>query len=158
MDRLMSLGTLSRPLGLAAVAACLFCGCGGEDGYHVSGKVTFDGKPVPAGMIYFTPDGAQNNEGPTGYAAIVDGEYDTSADGGKPVAGGPMIVRIDGNDPTVKAQPAPGDTSGEVLVQTLFPTYETTADLPKDDTTQDFDVPAEAAHRVSVGERPMIVP
>ena len=40
---------------LAALACCLVLGCGGGSKlYRVSGKVTFAGKPVPVGKIYFT--------------------------------------------------------------------------------------------------------
>ena len=131
----------------AALLACGLLGCGSDapDTYHVSGNVTFGGKPVPAGLIRFTPDSSQNNSGPAGYALIQDGRYDTSADGGKGHVGGPMIVQIDGSD----SQPGgtPTDESGiEPDIKVLFSTWQTTADLPKEDSTQDFEVPAEAGN------------
>lgn len=123
-------------------ACCVVAGCGGQRGYRVSGKVTFQGKPVPAGKILFSPDATKGNTGPTGYADIKDGEYDTALPGGKGVVGGPMIVEITGNDPSAKS-----DGSGPVepgTVKSLFPRYETKAELPKSETTKDFEVPKEA--------------
>lgn len=123
-----------RPaVGRLAVAACvtaLACaGCGSESkGHRVSGKVTFKGQPVAVGKIYFTPDASKKNEGMPGYAAVRDGSYDTSAKGSQGVGGGPMIVRIEGYD-------------GEKLIFV----YDTTADLPAESSTKDFDVPESAA-------------
>ena len=138
--------------GLTAFLCCLAVGCGGESGNNVSGKVTFKGQPVPAGKIYFTPDSAKGNSGPQGYAEIKDGVYDTSAAGGHEVGSGPMTVSIDGFDPSKSAKKEKGDVSGEETILMIFPTYTTTADLPDDDSTKDFDVPAEAAENVQRGE------
>lgn len=139
--------------GLPALLCCLAAGCGGDGGgNHVSGKVTFKGQPVPAGKIYFTPDSAKGNSGPQGYADIKDGEYDTSASGGHGVGSGPMTVSIEGFDPSKSGAKEKGDVSGEETILMLFPTYKTTADLPDDDSTKDFDVPAEAAENVQRGE------
>lgn len=124
--------------------ATLLMGCGGDnapDTYHVSGTVNFDGKPIPVGQIRFVPDSSKGNSGPAGYAQIIDGKYDTSAESGKGHASGPMIVQIDGQDPESKST----SEGGEEIIKSLFPTYQATADLPKEDTTKDFDVPAEAA-------------
>ena len=103
-------------------------------------------------MIYFTPDTAKGNSGQSGFAKIVDGEFDTAKEGGKSTIGGPSIVRIDGFDPVGLAEATEGDTSGEVVLKSLFPTYETSSDLPKSEGTQDFAVPAEAADRVDQPE------
>ena len=131
----------------AALLACGLLGCGSDapETYHVSGDVAFDGKPVPAGLIRFTPDSGKGNSGPAGYARIEDGRYDTRAEGGKGHVGGPMIVQIDGSS----SQPGelPSDESGvETDVEVLFSTWQTTADLPKEESTQDFEVPAEAGN------------
>ncbi len=113
----------------------LVMGCGGSGGptrYTVEGKVTFGGKPVPAGEITFEPDPAKGNKGPAGYGIIDDGRYATSP--GKGVVGGPHVVRITGND---------GKASGESPYgRSLFESYRVEVDLPKQDTSQDFDVPA----------------
>lgn len=118
-------------------------GCSGEQGpprYHVSGKVAFKGKPVGFGMIYFQPDGSAGNTGPQGFAKIRDGAFDTRLEG-KGSVGGAMIVRITGFDsePPAKEQSetAPGP-------KPLFSEYQTNVDLPKEDSTKDFDVPESA--------------
>jgi hypothetical protein len=132
---------------------CLSLGCGGDKTYRVSGAVTFNGNPVPAGKIYFMPDGSKGNTGAAGYADIKDGQYDTSATGGRGTAGGPMIVRIEGSDPSAAVQKAKGDTSGEEVAKVLFVPYQTSADLPTADTKKDFDVPTEAGKKKpQVGE------
>lgn len=155
---------LRRSAGLRALPALavslLAIGCGGDGTHRLSGKVTFKGQPVPAGKIYFAPDGGKGNTGPTGYAEIKDGQYDTSAAGGAGVAKGPLIVTIDGFDPTASAPEVKGDTSGETVAKTLFAHYETTVEVTES-TTKDFDVPESAAKPVETGERPtggMIVP
>lgn len=51
-------------------------GCGSKPGLErsaVSGKVTFDGKPVENGLIAFIPSG--ETKGPSAGAAIKNGEY-----------------------------------------------------------------------------------
>jgi hypothetical protein len=121
----------------------LALGCGGDGTNRVSGKVTFKGQPVPAGKIYFMPDGSKGNTGPTGYADIKDGVYDTSSPGGRGAPAGAVIIAIEGIDPS--GPPAKADPSGEVTTRVLFPRYETAADLPASSSTKDIDVPAEAA-------------
>lgn len=135
--------SLSRAVAGAVVfiGCCLAAGCGGAKVYRVSGKVTFKGQPVPEGKIYFTPDTTKGNTGPAGFADIKNGEYDTQK-GGQGITGGPMVVAITGVDPAGKLDKA--DTGGDVTAKSLFPRYETKADLPKSDGTKDFDVPVEA--------------
>jgi hypothetical protein len=133
--------------GLATLALLLFSGCGGsadEGGgtVHVSGDATFAGKPIPAGKIYFAPDPAKGNSGASGYATIEDGTFNTADGDGKATVGGATVVRIEGFDP---AQTSTNEESGEEVAKSLFPTYETKVDLPKETTTKNFDVPAEAA-------------
>lgn len=134
--------TVIRLVPALLVLSLMGCGSGLN---RMSGKVTFGGKPIPAGKIYFIPDGAKGNSGPSGYADIKDGAYDTSGEGGKGVGKGPMIVAIEGNDPaapvTDKNIPA-----GENVVKSLFPRYETSVEL-NGEATKDFDVPADAAKR-----------
>ena len=120
---------------LAVVIAWLTAGCGGSGGparYDLSGKVSYGGKPVPAGRIVFEPDGAKGNSGPASYAEIHDGRY--AAPRGKGTVGGPHRVRIAGFD---------GHGAGESPEGApLFSEYRTTAKLPTQDGTRDFDVPA----------------
>jgi hypothetical protein len=114
--------------------AALLAGCGGERIYNLSGTVTFQGKPVPAGQIVFEPDASAGNSGPAAFAKIKDGKYDTRILDGRGTVGGPHLVRIHGRD---------GIPRGELLNGLpLFRDYETKIDLPKADVKQDFEVPA----------------
>ncbi len=117
------------PLALATIGLCVGlagCGDGGDSTkrFDVSGAVTFDGKPVPSGTILFEPD--SGNRGPAGFAQIRDGKYDTSV-GGKGTVGGPHVARLSGADKTA-----------------LFSDYVVKVDLPQQQSTKDFEVPASA--------------
>src|SRR5205085_11952004 len=92
--------------------------------------------PVPPGRIFFHPDARQQNSGPSGFTDIKDGAYDTARTG-KGVAGGPTVVRIQG----FKTEGA--DSSG--FGPPLFQEYTVHADLPRANSTKDFEVPAKAA-------------
>jgi hypothetical protein len=121
---------------LTVSVALLILGCGGNEGpprYEVSGSVTYDGQPVPAGEVTFEPDASQGNQGPGSIAQIKDGQYRTERNSG--VVGGPYIVRIVGFD---------GRPAGESLIGTpLFDEpHETTVEFPKQNTTHDFHIPA----------------
>lgn len=124
---------------IAALWLCAgLAGCGGSSDttrrFDLSGAVTFEGKPVPAGTILFEPDPGKGNKGPAGFAKIADGKFDTAA-GGKGTIGGPHVVRITGSD---KA--------------TLFSDYVTSADFPQQKATKDFEVPGSA--KVAAGSQP----
>ena len=135
MDKLSSMR-------FAAVFACLAagglmatgCGKDGMELHDVSGSVTFQGQPVPAGTVMFQPDASKGVSGPAGLAIIRDGKYDTSAEGGKGVVGGSHLVRIIGLDGKNVDDMSPEGAP-------LFPDYEATVDLPKEDSVQDFEVP-----------------
>ncbi len=123
---------------LTAMLMCFLLGCGVGDGpqrFEVSGKVTFGGKPVPTGRIQFEPDTSKGNRGPAGYAEIKDGVYNTQQTG-KGTVGGPHVVVILGFDG--KPRPEAELDSGTPI----FPDYRTTADLPEEPASKDFDVPA----------------
>jgi hypothetical protein len=130
---------------LAAALTIGGVGCGGSDApetFHLSGNVTFDGKPVASGRIRFMPDSSKGNSGTAGYAEIKEGKFDTSA-GGKGHVSGPMIVSIEATDPSQEA--SPDDPDPQPSAPPPFPRYQTTVELPKEDTTKDFEVPADAA-------------
>jgi hypothetical protein len=124
--------SLRHALFLAALL--VLSGCKGQQSAEVSGTVTFNGQPVPAGRIYFTPDITKGNDGPQGYAEIHDGKFDTRQ-GGKGACGGPTVVVIQGYDGK-KDQGTMGDP--------LFKEHRITIDLPREPSSQDFNVPAEA--------------
>ncbi len=122
------------PVWLAVGTGFALPGCGGGPRlYHVSGQVSYGGKPLPAGVIWFDPDIAKGNDGPQGYAMIKEGQFNTEAPGGKGVVGGPHIVRIEGFD---------GQPGEELpLGRPLFTDFQKALDLPKAPTTLNFEVP-----------------
>lgn len=131
-------------VGVVAVLCAFAVGCSKSEGYRVSGKVTFMGNPVPSGKIYFTPDSSKGaTTGATGFADIRNGQYDTSAAGGRGAPAGPVVIALEGLDPSAK--PDNPDPSGEVTAKMLFARYELSAEIPQQDSTKDIDVPAEAA-------------
>lgn len=130
---------LPRAALLAGVVLAV-AGCGGGGDQSLTGTVTFDGKPIKKGFIAFEPDTAKGNTGRGGGALIVDGAYATPRGKGLGGASGAYIVKITGYDGV------PTTVSGEELLdgKPLFPTYQTTADLPAGTATKNFDVPLKA--------------
>jgi hypothetical protein len=123
---------LARVLSFAAVAFALAgCGPGEPKLYHVSGSLTYNGKPIAKGVIHFEPDAAKGNKGIAGYAEIHDGKFDT-AKAGRGVLGGPYSIRINGFDGKVGPE-APLGTA-------LFPEYAENRDLKAENQTLDIDV------------------
>lgn len=121
----------------AGFLAVLAAGCGPSSGvYRRSGSVTFDGKPVPLGKVYFDPDVAAGGSGPSGFADVVDGRYDTR--GGHGVGGGPVIVRVAGY-----SRDDPDPVSG--FGKPLFVEHHVRADMPASESEYDIAVPASAA-------------
>ncbi|PQO38780.1 hypothetical protein C5Y96_02545 [Blastopirellula marina] len=134
-------------LGFLVFAASVMTGCyGGTESataFHVRGQVQFDGKPLPAGRIYFTPNASLGNQGPQGTATIEDGKYDTE-DSRFGIVGGPYIVRIEGYD---GIQP-PNDEDGLFPDgQVLFRDYELKLEFPQANHVEDLDIPASASKR-----------
>jgi hypothetical protein len=130
----MTAGNAQRASGVACLLACLMAGCGGSGGptrYQVAGKVTFGGKPVPAGTIVFEPEGVDVTADNMAHAEIRDGQYKTLPKMG--VIGGPQKVYINGTD-GVAHEEAP-------LGAPIFRTFTTTIELPQADATHDFEVP-----------------
>lgn len=120
-------------------ATCLLSGCGKKDAgltrYEVSGQITYQGQPVPAGAIQFYPDSVQGNRGPTGYATIENGTFDTSKSG-RGTVGGPHVLDITGFDG--KADPQADLEHGQVL----FGGHKVNVDLPREKFVLDIAVPA----------------
>jgi hypothetical protein len=123
--------TMSR---LFCLAALVLAGCGGgEKLYDVSGTITFEGKPVPKGLIFFDPDTSKGTPGTQGFANIENGKFDTAARGkGQGIRGGTYQIRISGFD----GKEAPEAPFG----QFLFPEHQVTKELPAQNQTFDYDV------------------
>lgn len=123
---------------LLLASAVLTSGCfsGGDPAtYGISGTVQFGDKPVPNGSITLIPDTRQGNSGAALSLDIVDGNF-SSAGADRGHVGGPHMVRVVGMD---------GKGDGDLFPngQMLFPDYETTIDLPKEETTQTIVVPGD---------------
>lgn len=87
---------LAWRLTVYAFAMAFFGGCGwgsGPERVVVSGTVTYNGKPIPEGLIRFAP--IQESSVPVGGATITEGEYRADARGGVPV--GTHKVQIQAN-------------------------------------------------------------
>jgi hypothetical protein len=94
-----------------AVAAALVAGCG-EDTHEVRGIVTWQGEPVPVGVVQFEPTTAMG-DAPTGFALIQQGRFVTEPQRG--CLPGPHLARIKGFDgkplpldPALAAERVPG--------------------------------------------------
>ncbi len=128
-SRLLVIGIFCLPLA--------FVGCGTKEPanvVHVRGTVTYQGRPIPLGLIVFEPDPAKGNHGPQGHAKIKDGKFDTRSSA-KGAVVGPLIVRIVGGDGVAPEAFTP-------VSNLLFEEYKTKVDLSRDSTTLSFDVPA----------------
>ena len=124
---------------LALAALSLLGGCGkqGPGRYDLSGKVTFQGQPVPKGYMLFAPDHDKGNNGPGAKAGIMNGSYSMMP--GQGMVGGPHIVTIVGTDGV------PFDQGGGIMNpmgKPLFPEFKASFDLPKESGTFDFNVPS----------------
>jgi hypothetical protein len=122
-----------RPIRVAAFlfASCLLAGCAAEEKvYQITGTVTYDGKPVPAGLVLFDPE--PGTGGAQGSAAVKDGKFATTADG-QGIRGGAYTIRVLGFDGK------PGTEAP--LGNSLFPEYEFKKELPKGNSELNIDVP-----------------
>jgi hypothetical protein len=136
-------GPLGATPALPVLALCgwaLLSGCSsrGPSLFDVSGTVTFNGRPVPFGKVYFNPDPMMNPASPQGFADIKDGRYDT-AQSGRGTPGGAFTVRMEGFDGH--------STAAFPYGQLLFDDYQVKVELPAENTRKDFDVPASAARK-----------
>lgn len=74
------------------VAATLGCSTQTEPGVAVSGRVTYQGKPVKEAAIFFTPDPDKPGKG--GHGLISDGRYAIPAEDG-PYPGPFNVIIVD---------------------------------------------------------------
>lgn len=124
-----SLYRAARPV--IAVCVAISCavpsgGCrkaAGPERFDVQGTVTFDGQPVPTGLLVLEPDASKGNGGPVSVLEISNGRFDSRQPGAKGPLQGPLIARITGYpeaDPSVE------------IPKPLFREYQTTVDLAPD--------------------------
>jgi hypothetical protein len=130
----------ARTACLILLAAFIMPGCGPRDRYALSGSVTFDGKPIPAGTMTFVPYGAGKPGRTAGFCEIKAGKYATQ--NGRNPGSGPHRVMINGCD-GVSYQSQMGEIiENHPLGKQLFPTHIVEIDVPeKSGTVFDFAVP-----------------
>ena len=128
------------PIVATSIVLLATIGCSSADDgpkrYQVSGDVIYDGKPLPAGKIFFAPDTEAGNSGPGGYADIFDGHYDTNVGSAKGVVPGPHTVRVEGFDGQSSAK-----NDFHPKGNMLFPVYSDEIDVPEESSQHDFDIP-----------------
>lgn len=93
---------------VASVVGLIGCGRGERARLDIEGTVTYEGAPLPAGVIRFEPNAAKGNQGPVGIAAIVNGAYTTAAPGCRGAVPGPLVAVISGfpaANPHIEYQP-----------------------------------------------------
>lgn len=127
---------------VVSFAALAGCGPKARPVAHLSGKVMFKGKLVPAGFINFMPDVTAGNAGEVKAFPIVNGAYNT-ADGSSPgVYPGANKVTISGFDgQAVRLWPKG---------KQIFNPVELNETVPTGTNTRDFEVPASAGQNVQV--------
>ena len=112
---------------------CLLAtGCGDDGKFTVSGTVTFEGEPVPAGEIRFTPD--KGNKGPIILTQIKDGKYSTPDNKG--IVGGAYQLRVSGFGNAVQSK----DESAPDFGNSLFSIYREDVEFPLQDTEHNIDI------------------
>ena len=129
-------------LGSLAVLGLVLAGCGGDglDRHRLRGTVTFEGKPVEFGAIFFEPTPSVGKIAPTVYLPVRDGKYDTGSKG--PVTGKYRVV-VGGMDKSKGRV----DDDGVTHTPPLFNDYVFEVDIPPPNNTLDVEVPASRAIR-----------
>jgi hypothetical protein len=122
---------MSYKIFLFFISLFLLSGCGdtGTKLYHISGEITYDGKPVPEGVIYFTPNSSTGKLETQGLAFILNGKYNTT--NGRGVSAGSISVVISGSQ----------HLAGKEEVTALFEDYIEEFEMPNQNTVKNFDVP-----------------
>jgi len=120
-----------------AIILAIVGGCAkpGPVRVHVSGEVTYRGKPLPAGIITLEPNVELGPDGPQGFAQIKDGKFDTR-DQGRMACQGPAIVAIQGYDGVSKGRE-------NVLGTALFTNFTQKVELSGNEPVLRIDVKKE---------------
>ncbi len=120
------------------VGLALVVGCSSKPKLsQLSGKVTFKGKPVPAGYLTFTPDVSKGNLGQVIGFQIREGEYDSSKDGNQGIPPGTYKVIIAGFDGVRIPMYGQG--------KQIFNPVEESYTVPDGVSTKDFVIPIRLA-------------
>ncbi|MHC4178250.1 MAG: hypothetical protein ACYSWU_12135 [Planctomycetota bacterium] len=106
----------------------------GPTRYPLSGKITYGGKPIPAGWIAFEPEDVEITKETIAEGQIKDGKYRTLP--GQGVIGGKHKVFVTAGN----GIPEPGSPPYGASI--FRATYETTVDFGQEPSTYDFDVPS----------------
>lgn len=123
-------------LGLLAalLLAGLTAGCGNSERlYDVTGTVTWNGQPVPMGLVFFDPDAVQGGAGLQGYATIKDGKFTTAVEGRGLAAAGKYGIRVLGYDGKPREELPFG--------QPLFDEHQESRELPAANSELTLTVP-----------------
>jgi hypothetical protein len=132
-------GLTRRLLGGAALFA-LAVGCSAkQEMAQVSGKVTFQGKPVPAGWISFTPE---PGKGSVRVCQIKDGVYDSSKEENPGIYPGKNLIKIAGFNGKKEFRWGQG--------KQIFNPVDDTLDVAPGSMTKDFEIPDSAGKDVQV--------
>src|ERR1700735_2334252 len=130
----MNRANIRRLSGFVLLAA-LPVGCSRSGPHDVSGMVTFQGKPVPIGLVVIEPDAQKGNTGTQTQGLIQDGHFRTLP--GHGAISGSVLVTVNAND----GVPTPMSAKGKLL----FRTYQFRCDLPTKSSKLDIEVPDEQA-------------
>lgn len=132
---LCNLSRLASLAALALIGAQAGCGDRGPPRTDIWGDVVWNGQKVSRGVIYFDPDVSKGNQGPQGFALIIDGKYDTRAARSKGCITGPHLAFIHGynGQGITKFQPYGGE---------LFAPQQLPIAIPREGGQLDLAVPA----------------
>ncbi|MBA4189945.1 MAG: hypothetical protein C0467_18325 [Planctomycetaceae bacterium] len=122
--------TALRNICAVGCVVVVLAGCGAKP-IPVSGTVTREGRPLPAGYVTFEPDAASGTTGPGATAAVDDGVFSLPAD--HTLTPGKYLVRI--------GPPLLGSGADKKLAATTFKPWETTVEIPAGGGSLTFDVP-----------------
>jgi len=126
-------------LATALLVSAVPMGCSRPGPYDVHGTATFQGKPIPIGLVVIEPDAERSNHGTQTQAMIKDGQFRTQP--GHGAISGPVLITISAND----GVPTPMSPKGKLL----FRTYQFRSELPASSSSLNIEVPDSQAFSTS---------
>jgi hypothetical protein len=112
----------------------LGCGSDGFSRHRIQGTVTYDGKPLEDGVLFFEPTAAAGQMAPTVYVKVRNGQYDTGKEG--PITGKYRVV-LTGLDKANERL----DDDNVLHTPLLFPDHKFEVDIPPPNNRLDIEVP-----------------